>query len=119
MILSEVIKILDAELIWNYSDLNKEIKIAYGSDLLSEVLTFAKSEALLLTNLINIQVIRTAEMVDIIAVCFVNEKKPELSTIELAKNKNIPLISTKFSMCEACEKLKQDRLPCCSEVLEV
>ncbi len=118
MKLEEIRDILEAEMLWDNAYLSKEIKMASGCDLLSDVLAFTKAGTMLLTNLINPHVIRTAEMVDLSAVCFVRKKKPEKSTIELAKEKKIPLLSTKFSMYESCGKLYKTGLPGYSEVQE-
>jgi len=116
--LQELRDTLEAEVLWGNDYLCKEIKMASGSDLLSDVLAFTKGGALLLTGLINPQVIRTAEMVDICAICFVRGKKPEKATIELAKEKNIPLLCTKLPMYESCGKLYKNGLNGCSEVRE-
>ena len=118
MKLEEIRDILEAEMLWDNDYLSKEIKMASGCDLLSDVLAFTKAGTMLLTNLINPHVIRTAEMVDLSAVCFVRKKKPEKSTIELAKEKKIPLLSTEFSMYESCGKLYKNGLPGYSEAQE-
>ncbi len=118
MTLEELRDILEAEVLWGNDYLCKEIKMASGSDLLSDVLAFTEAGALLLTGLINPQVIRTAEMVDICAICFVRGKKPEKPTIELAKEKNIPLLCTRLPMYESCGRLYRNGLAGCSEVRE-
>lgn len=118
MKLEEVRAILEAKVVWGTDYLCKEIKMASGSDLLSDVLAFTKAGTMLLTGLINPQVIRTAEMVDICAVCFVRGKEPEKATIELAKEKNIPLLCTKLPMYESCGRLYRNGLAGCSEVRE-
>ncbi len=118
MKLEEIRDILEAEMLWDNDYLSKEIKMASGCDLLSDVLAFTKAGTMLLTNLTNPHVNRTAEMVDLSAVCFVRKKKPEKSTIELAKEKKIPLLSTEFSMYESCGKLYKNGLPGYSEVQE-
>nr|HID58862.1 hypothetical protein [Desulfobacterales bacterium] len=118
MKLEEVRDILEAEVVWGSEYLCQEIEMACGSDLLSDVLAFTKAGTLLLTGLINPQVIRTAEMVDISAICFVRGKKPEKSTMELAKEKKIPLLCTKFPMYESCGKLYRNGLAGCSGVRE-
>jgi len=111
MMLKEISKILKADLIGNVKDLSKEIKIVYGSDLMSDVLTFVKSGSLLLTGLTNTQVVRTAEMAEIGAICFVNNKKPQEETITLANEKKIPLLITKLFMYECCGRLYKKGLP--------
>ena len=72
---------------------------------MSDVLAFVKDQSLLLTGLVNPQVVRTAEMMDIIAICFVRGKTPPESLIELAKEQGIVLLSTKLPMYTACGRL--------------
>ncbi len=110
MLLREISEILQADSIGDFEDPDKNIEMAYGSDLMSDVLTFVKSGSLLLTGLINPQVIRTAEMAEIVVVCFVNGKKPQQETIELAREKNIPLLATKLFMYECCGRLHKKGL---------
>ncbi|HOO87381.1 MAG TPA: transcriptional regulator, partial [Synergistales bacterium] len=52
-----------------------DIECAYGADLMSDVLAFARPGSLLLTGLTNIQIVRTAQMLDLPAVVFVRGKK--------------------------------------------
>src|SRR5690606_29466779 len=84
------------------SDLSYEVYSAYGSDLMSDVLAFVKNHVLLLTGLINPQVIRTAEMMDIHAIVFVRGKQPTEDIIELAKQKNMIILTTTHSLYTSC-----------------
>ena len=118
MILEKIKQILEAEIITGARDLQMEIKMGCGCDLMSDVLAFIKSNSLLLTGLTNPQVIRTAEMADIKAICFIRGKKPDKETVELAKSKNIPLLLTDLPMFEACGKLYREGLAGCSEINE-
>ncbi len=118
MILEKIKEILKVEVIVGADELQMEIKIGCGCDLMSDVLAFIKPGSLLLTGLTNPQVIRTAEMADIKAVCFVRGKKPDRETVELAKSKNIPLLLTDLPMFEACGKLYKEGLVGCSEINE-
>jgi predicted transcriptional regulator len=111
MNLKELRDILEAEVLCGNDCLSKEIKMIYGSDLMSDVLTFIKTDALLLTGLVNPQVVRTAEMAEIGAICFVNNKRPQEETIELANEKEIPLLATKLFMYECCGRLYKKGLP--------
>jgi hypothetical protein len=88
-----------------------EIRSCHASDLLSDVLTFRGPGSLLLTGLTNAQVIRTAEMSDFVAICFVRGKKPQPETVQLAKDKMIPLFVTALSMFESCGRLFAEGLP--------
>lgn len=110
MLLREISEILQADSIGDFEAPDKDIKMAYASDLMSDVLAFVKSGSLLLTGLTNPQVIRTAEMAEIVVVCFVNGKKPQQETIELAREKNIPLLATKLFMYECCGRLHKKDL---------
>jgi hypothetical protein len=71
MLLEEIKDVLEAELLIGEESLDLEVEMACGADLLSDVLAFTKSGALLLTGLTHPQVIRTAEVAEINAVCFV------------------------------------------------
>jgi predicted transcriptional regulator len=82
-----------------------EVQIGCGSDLMSDVLAFLKPSALLLTGLTNPQSIRTAEMADVVAVCYVRGKRPNPETVTLAQEKEIPVLVTGFTMFEACGRL--------------
>ncbi len=111
MTLKEVAEILEAESLVDQEKLNVEIDRACGADLLSDVLTFAKSDSLLLTGLVNSQVVRTARIADIKAICFVRGKRPQDDTIALAKQEDIPLMCTRFHMYESCALLYNRGLP--------
>ena len=115
MKLKDIKKILEAEVITGGDLLEIDIKMACGCDLMSDVLSFAKSSALLLTGLTNPQVVRTAEMADLAAVCFVRGKKPGTETIEMAKSKDIPLLTTHLLLFESCGRLHREGLSGCSE----
>lgn len=106
--LSMVKEILRAETI-SGGDLLDGIKVdsCYSADLMSDVLARAKANGVLLTGLTNPQAVRTAELADIKAVCFVRGKRPDGGTVELARQKSIPLLVTKLTMFEACGLLYQ------------
>ena len=108
MKLSEIMTVLDAEILTGQTITEMEscnINTACGCDLMSDVLAFVKDQSLLLTGLINSQVIRTAEMMDIVCICFVRGKEPTEDVIELAKEKGIVLLASDERMFPACGKL--------------
>lgn len=115
MTFEDVREILEAEVIVGRDLLDQEARMACGSDLMSDVLSFAKSGSLLLTGLTNPQVVRTAEMAELAAICFVRGKKPDQETIEMAKSRNIPLLTTPLPMFESCGRLWKQGLPGCSD----
>ena len=108
MLLSDVKSILNAQILTGEDDSalhEKDIHMACGCDLMSDVLAFAKDQSMLLTGLINSQVIRTAEMMDIMAVCFVRGKTPPEDVVELAKSRDITILTTEYPLYVACGKL--------------
>ncbi len=115
MKLREVKDILEAEIVTGSHLLDRDIKMAGGADLMSDVLAFIKPGALLLTGLANPQVVRTAEMSEVRALCFVRGKLPGAETIRLAELKNIPLLRTHLSMFASCGRLYAKGLPDCFE----
>jgi predicted transcriptional regulator len=119
MTLEDVKRILEAEVIVGGELLYKDVNMACGCDLMSDVLAFAKSfsksGSILLTGLTNPQVVRTAEMADLQAICFVRGKRPDKDTVEMAESKDIPLLVTPIPMFESCGRLYQEGLPGCSE----
>ena len=105
MKLAEIISALDGQVISKKANLNANADYGAAADLMSDVLVFAKTNAVLLTGLTNSQVIRTAEIADAAAVVFVRGKLPPEETVRLAEEKGIPLITCKHTMFEACGKL--------------
>ncbi len=73
---------------------NAEVSTAFGSDLMSDVLAFVKTQALLLTGLVNPQVIRTAEMMDIKVIVFVRGKVPGEDVVSLAEKLGMTILAT-------------------------
>jgi len=113
--LEQIIEILQAEVILNKDDEDINVEMACGSDLMSDVLSFAKAGALLLTGLTTAQVVYTAEMADIRIVCFVRGKRPPEETVKLAEGRNIVLLRTNLPMFESCGRLYKNGLKGCSE----
>lgn len=102
MKLSEVKELLNAEVYAGSDKLDMEVKEACGSDLMSDVLAFVKEQALLLTGLQNLQVLRTAEMMDIEAVVFVRGKVPPQDIIDFADSRGMVLMTTELPMFVSC-----------------
>jgi predicted transcriptional regulator len=102
MTLREVAELLEAEVISGEQQLDEKFEFAGASDLMSDVLAFGKSGILLLTGLANTQSVRTAEIVEAKAIVYVRGKKPRNKGIALARERKIPMLSTKFLMYKAC-----------------
>ncbi len=113
MDLIEIQKALQAEVICGATWLDQEVLSVCGADLMSDVLAFSKEQTLLLTGLTNIQVIRTAEVSDLVAIIFVRGKRPGLEVIELAELNRIPLLVVELSLYECCGILYENGLKPC------
>lgn len=102
MKISEIATLLDANILCCKESISGEVQSACGSDMMSDVLAYVKNQAVLLTGLVNPQVIRTAMMMDMRCIVFVRDKKPTDEMIELAKDADIVLLSTHKRMFDAC-----------------
>ena len=102
MTVHDISTLLDARILTKNANTDKEVLTACGSDMMSDVLAFAKTQCVLLTGLCNPQVIRTAEMMDIICIVFVRGKSPDEAMISMAEEMDIPILETKHRMFESC-----------------
>jgi predicted transcriptional regulator len=116
--LSEVKKILDADVAVGEEKLDLDVQTAFGADLMSDVLSFAKGGCLLLTGLTNTQIVRIANVLDIAAIIIVRGKKPPEETISMAKNLQIPILTTKYILFETAGRLYAKGIVGCVEKVE-
>lgn len=105
MYLKEVRDILEAEVLCGADKLDAEVLSACGSDFMSDVLAFVKDQAILLTGLVNPQVVRTAEMMNMKCIIFVRGKRPDAGTLELADKRGLVVMATAQPMYPSCGKL--------------
>lgn len=105
MTLPQIIELLQAEVLCGDDQLDLDIDSACGSDLMSDVLAHVVNQAMLLTGLVNPQVVRTAMMMDMRCIVFVRSKRPTEDMIALAKENGLVLLRTEMRMYEACGKL--------------
>ena len=106
MKIDEILKLTEAGLICGEIDA-REIKNAFSSDLMSDVLTNEADNAILITGLANVQAIRTAEMADISCILFVRGKEIPPNMVRLAEESDILLMQTKHTMFWVCGVLYQ------------
>lgn len=105
MKISTIKELLDAEVVCGEEQLDREVYSACGSDMMSDVLAYVKDQAVLLTGLVNTQVVRTAEMMDMVCIVFVRSKSPTAEMVALAREHGMVLLKTTKRMYEACGKL--------------
>ena len=103
-------ELLNAKVLAGEDFLGRHVYSACGCDLMSDVLAFAKDQAVLLTGLINTQSIRTALMMDMNCIVFVRAKMPTEEMINLAKEHDIVVLSTDMSLYNSCGLLYENGL---------
>ena len=105
MTLQEVKTILDARVLCGEEGLSREVRSACGSDFMSDVLAYVKDQPMLITGLVNPQVVRTAEMMDMLCIVFVRGKSPDGMMLQMAIDRDILVMSTDLPMYRACGRL--------------
>jgi hypothetical protein len=105
MTVAQAVKLLEGQFFCGEGKADMEIISACGADLMSDVMAFVKDRVLLLTGLVNPQVIRTAELLDIHCIIFVRGKSPGRDMIDMAEEADIILGGTKLPMFISCGKL--------------
>ena len=102
MYLREIRRILDARVLYGEENLDWEAQAACASDFMSDVLAYVKDQALLLTGMVNPQVVRTAEMMDMKCIVFVRGKVPDETILEMARERDIVVMTSEKPMFIAC-----------------
>ena len=102
MKMKEILTLLGGRLLCGAPQDDHEFTSAFASDMMSDVLAYSKDHSILLTGLCNPQVIRTAEMLDIVCVIFVRGKKPDQTILDMARERGLVVIETGHRMFSAC-----------------
>ncbi len=110
MKIKEIQQLLDAKLFCHSDMLDTEVFSAFGCDLMSDVLAYVKDQSVLLTGLINPQVIRTAIMLDMVCVVFVRSKTPTDEILKLAEESGMVVMSTNKTLYTSCGLLYSNGL---------
>ena len=103
-------KILRADLLCEGDHLDAQVHTACGSDMMSDVLAYVKDQSVLLTGLVNAQVVRTAEMMDMLCIVFIRGKRPDDAIIRLAQQRGIAVMTSPYRMFTACGLLYENGL---------
>ena len=103
-------ELLNARVLCCEENLGKHVYSAFGCDLMSDVLAYVTDQAVLLTGLVNPQVIRTALMMDMVCIVFVRSKTPNDEMIELARENGIVMMSTDKTLYTTCGLLYSNGL---------
>ena len=101
MKISEIRDLLDAKVLTGEDVLDNEVASACCSDMMSDVLAYVKDQGVLITGLVNPQVVRTANMMDMVCIVFARGKEPTDEMVTLAKECGIAVMCTKKRAFEA------------------
>lgn len=110
MQVNQICELLEATIICGHENSTTTIERGYSSDLMSDVLTLDTDHLLLITGLCNLQTIRTSEMADIKFIVFVRNKKVNDDMLALAKENNMCILESPFTMFKASGLLFQSGL---------
>lgn len=98
MKVEEIINLIDAKIVCGEEFSDREIEKAFASDLMSDVLTTPFDNGVLITGLANPQSIRTADMMDVSTIILARRKKATEEMIALAKENDMVLLESPFSV---------------------
>ena len=102
MTIEKIKTLLNADILYGEDALDREVQYAFSSDMMSDVLAYASEESALITGLCNAQVVRTAEMLDIVCIIFVRNKIPDQTILALAQEREIAILCTEYGMFSSC-----------------
>ena len=110
MTIREMAERIDATVYAEPEQMDEDLFGAFGSDMMSDVLAFAENRDVLLTGLLNPQIVRTAHMLDMRCIIIVRGKTATEEIRRLAEQNQIALLETPLSMYEASGKLYEGGL---------
>jgi predicted transcriptional regulator len=107
MKLAEIRDALKCEVLVGDDNLAREVEAVVASDAMSEILTFARPGALMLTGLTNVQAVRTADIANVCAIVYVRGRRPDGKALDLARKQKIPVLATELGMFDGCGILRE------------
>jgi predicted transcriptional regulator len=116
MHLKRIAELLDCEVLMGRERLDSlEVRACFAADMMSDVLRFSHAGTLLITSLTSVQSVHTADVADLAAILFVGDKRPNGAMLDLAREKGIPLMTTRHNMFDACGILYAAHLAAATE----
>jgi predicted transcriptional regulator len=98
MTLGQIARLLECSVITGHELMDTEVATCFAADLMSDVLAFSRSGALLVSGLTSIQCVHAADVADFKGILFVHDKRPSPAVIEMARQKGLPLLTTRRVM---------------------
>jgi predicted transcriptional regulator len=115
MTLREIARLLECTVINGHELLDTEVDVCFAADLMSDVLSFSRAGALMVTGLASIQSVHAADVADLKAILFVHGKRPGQAVVDAAHQKGLPLLTTPCLMFETCGLLFRSGLKAAGE----
>jgi redox-sensing transcriptional repressor len=84
-----------------------EVTKIYAGDRVSDLLNEASDKTLLVTNLVNPQMVRVAELMEVPGICFVDGVEPDAEIIDLATANHTMLMVSPVGVFETCGLIYQ------------
>ena len=110
MKLRQIAELLRAQILSSEEMLDTEVQNAFCCDMMSDVLAYATNQSVLITGLLNPQVVRTAMMLDMHCIVFVCGKQPTPEIVSLANANDIVTMVTEHHMFSAAGRLYETGL---------
>jgi serine kinase of HPr protein (carbohydrate metabolism regulator) len=105
MNLNTIIKELNLQVLTGADKLDAQVKGAYASDLLSDVMGKARERNLWITMQTHKNIVAVASLKEVAAIIIVNNGKPEEDTLAAAEKEGVVLLSTGDTSYMICGKL--------------
>lgn len=105
MKLQEIINSLSLEVKTEGVDLNRKVTGGYVSDLLSDVMGNADEGNIWITLQLHINIVAVASLKGLSAILLVNNRVPDIDTLQKAKSEKIPILTSPLSAFELAGRL--------------
>lgn len=105
MLIRTLRDLLEATVVCGEERMDEDLSTIFASDMMSDVLACPDEIECMLTGLMNGQVIRTADMMDIGTIVFVRGKIPPNDVVEMARQRDMVVLVTQCRMFSACGRL--------------
>jgi redox-sensing transcriptional repressor len=105
--LDELARCVGAQIITGEACPQRVVEKIYAGDRVSDLLNEASDRTLLVTNLMSLQMIRVAELMDVPAICFVNGVSPEPEIVAKADGTGTTLMVSPIGVFETCGLIYQ------------
>ena len=114
MKIREIVERLEGKLLTDEKHMDYDVPCGFSCDLISDILMCVNEPTLILTGVTNHQIVRLADMIEIMGVVFVRGKLPPQDIIDMANERDLPLVSTQHTMFKSSALLYNGGLRTCT-----